>query len=411
VSENEQKKGDNQALRILICSTGVPHPTDGASIVLFFHYVQQILRAGHTVLHLLLLEADHWDQQDVSDYTRTIKAAGDIEVVTERATRFAWPSFFKIRFSLDQGSAFYATARAFRPDAIVAFDIIPAGIVADVEARRRVIWLGDLQFLTMRLHASYGLRENPFDMIPFAKVWLASKSWRRAYIQNLRRADSVIVSSGSSVDELRLLGLSSSYEPYPWPSDGRPLDPAKKAEIPSFLFFGSLAGLGSRSALHFMTEEVYPKLVATWGTGGFRILVAGRGELAEWFKDAIANKPEFEWLGFVEDLDPLLEKSHAVIAPIVVPVGNRSRILTALAKGALVIAHQNVALGNPDLVNGKTCVLAKTVDEFVGAMQASVTDKAWARGIADGGRNCYETIFRPERSGPRLASYLLDPKG
>jgi glycosyltransferase involved in cell wall biosynthesis len=411
VSENEQKMESGQALRVLVCSTGVPHPTDGASVVLFFHYVEQILLAGHSVLHLLLLEDGHWDQQEVSDYTRTIKAAGEIEVVTERAARFAWPSLFKIRFSLVQGSAFYGTARAFSPDVIVAFDIVPAAIVADVRAPRRIIWLGDLQFLTMRLHASYGLHENPFDVIPFAKVWAASKSWRRAYIEILRRADSVIVSSGSSVDELRLLGLSSSYEPYPWPSDGRPLNQTRKAEKPSFLFFGSLAGLGSRSAMHFMTEDVYPKLRATWGTGGFRILIAGRGELAEWFKDAIADKPEFEWLGFVEDLDPLFEESHAVIAPIVVPVGNRSRILTALAKGALVIAHENVALGNPDLVNGKTCVLAKTVDEFVRAMQASVTDKAWARGIADGGRNCYETIFRPERSGPRLASYLLDPKG
>jgi glycosyltransferase involved in cell wall biosynthesis len=89
--------------------------------------------------------------------------------------------------------------------------------------------------------------------------------------------------------------------------------------------------------------------------------------------------------------------------PIDVPVGNRSRILTAMAMRSLVIAHANTALGNPDLVDGETCYLAADAKGFVEAMVAAVDDPARREAVVDRALRCYRERFHPERATGRLA--------
>jgi glycosyltransferase involved in cell wall biosynthesis len=110
----------------------------------------------------------------------------------------------------------------------------------------------------------------------------------------------------------------------------------------------------------------------------------------------LATAPELEHVGFVEDLSGLLGGVHAAIAPISVPIGNRSRILTALAAGTVVVAHENAALGNPDLVDGKTCFLASDAAEFAERMARCVDAPAEAREVAERGRDLYRSHFRPD---------------
>jgi glycosyltransferase involved in cell wall biosynthesis len=124
--------------------------------------------------------------------------------------------------------------------------------------------------------------------------------------------------------------------------------------------------------LHFLTGPVYQRLLGLWGENGFKILIAGRTALPGFAQEALKQKPEFEFLGFVEDLDRLMSGCHAVLAPIDVPVGNRCRILTTMSKGQLIIAHKNTALGNPDLVHGETCLLAGNAEDFVNCMRIAV---------------------------------------
>jgi glycosyltransferase involved in cell wall biosynthesis len=118
---------------------------------------------------------------------------------------------------------------------------------------------------------------------------------------------------------------------------------------------------------------------------------------------AIADKPEIQQLGFVDDLAGVLATCHAALAPIDVPVGNRSRILTAMALRGLVIAHSNTALGNPDLVDGKTCYLAGDAAGFASAMAAAVDDPARREAIIERAFRCYGERFHPERATARLA--------
>ena len=95
------------------------------------------------------------------------------------------------------------------------------------------------------------------------------------------------------------------------------------------------------------------------------------------------------------DLGVILSGCHALIAPIEVPVGNRSRILTALANGLPVIAHANTALGNPDLISSVNCCLGKNSDEMLEHFYSILGDHCYADRIAQGGQQLYLDKFHP----------------
>jgi hypothetical protein len=106
-----------------------------------------------------------------------------------------------------------------------------------------------------------------------------------------------------------------------------------------------------------------------------------------------------------------MAQCHAVIAPISVPVGNRSRILTAMAKGAVVVAHENAAMGNPDLIDGETCYLARSPAEFIERMKRSFLDERASQQIIDRARACYNTRFHPDIAAASLIARVKTPSG
>jgi glycosyltransferase involved in cell wall biosynthesis len=388
--------------RLLICSAGVPHESEGASVVLFYHYIARLKREGHVIRHLLLLDPS-WSDEAVDAYRRKLGSPGTFDVVVIRATAFYRSGRVRPHCDADAAAAAGRHARAFAPQAILCFDILAAWLLDGVTAAPRIVWLGDLNFETFFYHSLYATRENPMRAIHLPSNWLSCRGWRHLYATVLSDVDQVIVASHSSERALGRLGVVAEYEPYPWPTEATMARTAAPPARPSFLFFGQLAGLGSRSAFHFLMDKVFPLLRERWGAGGFRIMLAGRGAPPDWVLAAIADKPEIERLGFVEKLDDVLAICHAVLVPIDVPVGNRSRILTAMAMRSLIIAHANTALGNPDLVDGATCYLAGDAEGFVSAMAAAVGDPSRRTAIIERAFRCYQERFHPERATSRLA--------
>lgn len=394
--------------RLLICSEGVPHESRGASLVLYFYYIDRLRRAGYPILHILLLQGDGWAEAAIDAYAAKMASPAGFSVKPVRAARFVQEGRRRHRLAPGPAAEVDMAARGFSPDIILALDVLAAWATRGVPARR-LVWLGDLRFQTVLYHALYAARENPLKARHIPSNWLGCRAWLRIYGDTLREADQVVVASHSSVAALAPLGVAASYEPYPWPEttpDAAAAPDSTLPAVPTFLFFGSLGGLGSRSALHLLTGKVFPLLRRRWGGGGFRVLIAGRGELPGWARKAIDGKPEFETLGFVEDIDGLLANCHAVLVPIDVPVGNRSRILTAMAKCCPVIAHANAALGNPDLVDGHTCYLASNAAEFVERMDRAASDREAAQAIVGRALACYRARFGVAPASDRLLARI-----
>ncbi len=384
--------------KLLVVTIGAPHPDKGASAVVFWRYIDALRHAGWRIRHVLLGVGP----QAASEYARRIGASADFEIDAIDATAAIRESLFGLSLDVSAIGPVLARARDFAPDTLLAFDLPAAWAFESVPAAKRAVWAGDLMFDVVRYHAIYAANEN-WRQWPHSLLRLVvAHRWRAIYARVLGAMDLVVASSHSSVAKLASMGVNSIFQPYPWPGPDTPAA-HRPPRTPTFTFFGNLSALGSRSALHFAFDRVIPRLRRAWGAGGFEIGFAGTGNLPAWARAAFDRTPEAKLLGFVEDLGAVVGAAHAVIAPIDVPVGNRTRILTALAYGVPVVAHANAALGNPELVDGVTCYLAADPDEFAKQMLRVVEDPDAAVKMAARGRQSYLANYAPDRA---CASFL-----
>ena len=392
--------------KVVIVAPGIPHPSEGASTVLFFHYIEGFRRAGFDILLVLFLENENSSPEKLREFQSNLPESKTFKTVFCHDEKFIKSSRFGHRLQSRNLPELTKAVDAFRPESVFCLDFLSAWVASHFDVPRKVVWLGDLNFHSYWYNSLYSWKEGTAR--PWHLVWSVAQaySWRRLYGRVLRNFDKIIVSSKSSELALANLDLKSRYLGYPWPNkDGARAVKICAGELPTFLFFGTLSALGSRSAFRLLVNDVYPLAVREFGENGFKINICGRGAPSGWAKAALQGKPEIEELGFVDDLGPLIAQSHALIAPIDVPVGNRSRIITAMANRLLVVAHENTTLGNPDLVDGKTCYLAKTPLQFVQKMQAACHNPERSSAIEENAFLVYETKFDP---GAAVAALLKE---
>ncbi len=395
-----------QHQKILIISHGIPHPSRGASCVLFYWYIHAIKAAGYSVLHVIIDTPRENPDEEIECYARAICADERFRVLYQTVAKTHFTSYRSLKIVPELPDIkIIEQARNFEPDVVVCFDINAAGVAQALGFESLVIWLGDLTYQTCYYHALYDMAADKSKVQAVPRALLSQLIWKRYYKDVLDGQSQVIVSSKSSEASVHMLGAKSVYMSYPWPDIKREVG-KKKFERPSFAMFGTLAALGSRSAFHFLLKKVYPKLLNVWGDGGFDIYIAGARELPEWVKSDLESRPEFKFLGFVDDLTALVDQCHAVLAPISVPVGNRSRIVTALSMESVVIAHDNTALGNPELVSGENCYLASSAEEFTFHMRFAFENALETARISEAARLTYEREFLPRAACNRFIDFL-----
>ena len=396
-----------RSCRLLIVSPGIPHPTEGGSSVVFYEYIKAAKAAGYTILNLMLLQPDNASEAGLSKYRAGLEEPGRFEILQCWSKQFVTSHHMRHQFDKGPVDAVRAKILAFKPEAVLALDIVSAWGVAELPLPGKVVWLGDLNFETLWYATLYARREGKTGLKYFFGTALYALLWAWIYRKVLRRFESVIVCAKSSERAIGWLGVKSQYIPYPWPElSERSRNRSRLSAVPSLLFFGGLGGLGSRSAFHLLLDEIYPLLTKDFGKGGFRIVICGRGALPDWARREIAMRPEIDFRGYIEDLDPVMDECHALLAPIDVPVGNRTRILTAISRHLPVIAHANTALGNPDLIDGETCYLANTAAEFAERIRRAVNDPSQATRIADAAFQSYRNNFSPERAIPPVLAAI-----
>jgi glycosyltransferase involved in cell wall biosynthesis len=394
--------------RILVVSQGIPHSTRGASTVLYYAYLAALKASGNDILHLCLndkAQGAEWDE-----YLDEIRPDE-----TFRAEYAQLPHFYsvnrrslRIRPTLPDVQLIEETKR-FQPNTVVCFDIIAAAVAQEMGFKQLNVWFGDLQYRSHWYNAVYDLKGGEGGVAKLPLTLLFCLLWKRLYRKVLPDTRLAIASSVSSEAPLRKMGAEiSAYLPYPWPDGGVDIAAASKFETPTFIMFGTLSALGSKSAFDFLLTKVLPLLRAQRGSHSFEILIAGSRNMPAWAEKHLAACPEVKFLGFVDDLAALVSRCHAVLAPIDVPVGNRSRIVTAMSMRALVIAHANTARGNPELVSGENCYLADSAQDFATHMQKAVEDEHTSWQLSAAARATYLKSFEPGIATRRFIQLLLE---
>lgn len=393
--------------RILVVSQGIPHPTRGASSVLYYAYLAALKASGYEVLHLCLNNTPAGAEW--ADYLAEICPDGAFQAVHAEVPHYysidRWA--LRVRPALPDARKI-EQARQFRPDLVLCFDIIAAAVVQAMGFKRLDVWFGDLQYLSHWHNAVHDLKGGAggIGKLPFTLLFCLL--WKRLYRKVLPDTQLAIASSVSSAAPLREMGAEKSvYLPYPWPDGGADMVPASKFETPTFIMFGTLGALGSKSAFDFLLTKVLPILRAQRGSKGFEILITGSRTMPPWAEKRLARCPEVKFLGFVDDLATLVARCHAVLAPIAVPVGNRSRIVTAMSMRALVIAHANTTLGNPELVSGENCYLAGNASEFAACMQKAADHPEEASRLGAAARDTYLKSFEPGMATRQFIQLIL----
>lgn len=371
--------------------------------MLFYWYIKALKSEEQAIFHLIIDTPRVTSDEELAAYTDAIEIGADFQVVREIfpiTHAFSYKTL-AIEPQLPPART-VSEIKNFNPHVTVCFDILAAAVARKLGFPNLLIWLGDLTFQTALYHALYDVKTHPAKAVVFPRILLNCAVWKRLYSSILRGQTNVIVSSKSSERTIDALGAKSRYLPYPWPGANPGRELQKKYAAPTFIMFGTLAALGSRSAFHFLLKRVYPLLIHQWGEKGFQILVAGSREMPGWVQAEVETLPALKFIGFVDDLAALVDKCHAVLAPISVPVGNRSRIVTAMSMGTVVIAHKNTALGNPELVSGQNCFLAESAKDYAMYMRRSYDLPHEAERIGHAARSTYLESFEPEVASPRL---------
>lgn len=173
---------------------------------------------------------------------------------------------------------------------------------------------------------------------------------------------------------------------------------------PRALLLGSLNSVHTRYGLAYFFGDIWD----TWRTHAnaprAEVRVVGSGSLPDHFP----RPPETDtlrWIGFVPSLDEEWERATAMLVPVPISNGVRSRIVEAWARKVPVIAHPAAEIGLPQMRAGVNYLAAVTAQEWIDAMKRLEDDPVLAAALADEGRRCFDADFSYRTNADRFDQF------
>jgi glycosyltransferase involved in cell wall biosynthesis len=165
---------------------------------------------------------------------------------------------------------------------------------------------------------------------------------------------------------------------------------------PRAIFVGSFDYPPNRNGLHFLLEDVFPRVWAELPQARLAVVGAGLAQPA-------STDPRVETMGFVEDLRDAYERARCVVVPLLQSGGTPLKLIEALAHGLPVVATPRAAAGL-ELRDGEHCLLAEGGEAFAAALVRTLRD-----GEPELGRR--GRMLAEERYSIEALSALLAPPG
>ena len=262
----------------------------------------------------------------------------------------------------------------------------------------------DLHFIREKLEAD--LRNDP-------KLRRQAKWTKMFELAVARNADATIV---ISQDEKRILeneyGMTNVWHiPQARPVAGRKENVKRKGAV----FVGS-AHPPNMDGLRYFHDEVLPLLPSD-----FHLTVVG-----EALRDIMSQKPEyrdllqcpqFEFVGFVQDLGDVFNTAQLSIAPLRYGAGTKGKVASSMSFGVPCVST-NFGVEGTGMIPGKNIMLAKTPQEFADAIRKLCTDPVLWRKISDGGLEFLRSKYDPDQVAAEvdkifdfiIEKYRLSPK-
>lgn len=148
------------------------------------------------------------------------------------------------------------------------------------------------------------------------------------------------------------------------------------------LFVGNYEYAPNRDAVQWALDEVFPRLWQLRPQA--RFAVAGYALPDDWAQRW--SDPRIEWLGFVDDLPTLQSSCAAFLAPLRHGGGSKLKVIEALAAGLPLVSTAQGVSGLA-VAHRQDYLAGESAQELADALAEVLADAAFARRLADNGRN------------------------
>jgi glycosyltransferase involved in cell wall biosynthesis len=165
------------------------------------------------------------------------------------------------------------------------------------------------------------------------------------------------------------------------------------------LFFGAINYYPNTEGLLFYLKEIHPKIKARYPEMKLSIVGPNPPEsITAW------RGPGIEITGFVDDVRPYIERSTAVVAPLLIGGGTRLKILEAMAMNKAVVSTTIGAEGL-DVTSGRDVLIADDPETFASEVGRLLDDAALVTRLGDAARRLVEDRYSWHASVRRLSAF------
>lgn len=254
-------------------------------------------------------------------------------------------------------------------------------------------------FHTVDLHFLRMMREAELYFIDSKKK--AADSMRQRELSLIKAADISTVLSTRELTELTQYVPKEKVRLLPY---SRNIRGATKgyADRHDIVFIGGFQHPPNVDAVQYFAKEVMPLLRKR--LPGVRFYVVGSNPPANILA---LSAEDIVLLGFVEQLEPLLDKMRVSVAPLRYGAGIKGKIGTAMAVGLPVVATSLAAEGM-SLTDGENILVADGTEAFVDAITRIYQDEALWTHISQRGLTFADKAWGAEAAWGTLAGILAD---
>jgi len=255
-------------------------------------------------------------------------------------------------------------------------------------------------FDTVDLH--YLREQRLAELEQSAQLAAAAAATREQELGIIARADITLVVSPVEQELLAVEApgadvrvLSNIHEPRP--------DPRPWAERAGLIFVGGFRHPPNVDAINWFVAEAWPAVRARLPQ--VELSVVGSNMPAA-IRDLDVEGVRV--LGYVKDIDPLLDAARISIAPLRYGAGVKGKVNQAMAFGLPVVATPMAAEGM-GLRDGEELLIADSAPDFADAIVRLYGDEALWQRLAEGGRDNVRRRFSRAHARDALAAMLALP--
>jgi glycosyltransferase involved in cell wall biosynthesis len=243
------------------------------------------------------------------------------------------------------------------------------------------------------------VRRTASAQVSTARRAYSAVDWRKLKREERsawRRFDGVTLTSERDAGMLRELESATPVAVVPNGVDIDGFRPAEQApEADNLLFFGAMNYYPNQDGIGYFMDQVFPLILAR--RPSTKLWIVGPG--AEPLYDL--RGPNVEVTGFVDAVEPYLDRASAVVVPLRLGGGTRLKIVEAMAKGKAIVSTRIGAEGI-DVRHDQHALLADDPQGFAEQVERVLSDAALAKRLGSAARQLAVDRY----SWPALVGHL-----